>query len=354
MIVWNITRTCNLSCLHCYSGSDAKKADNEIGTEEAKKILDDLAGYGVPVVLFSGGEPLIRKDIFELARHARQNGLRVVFSTNGTLIVEERAPKIKEIGVSYIGISLDGLEETNDRFRNGSGLFLKALDGIKNCMKHDIKVGLRFTIHRGNMNDIPGIFGMIGEYGIKRICFYHLVNTGRASSLLNSTLAHEETREVLDYIISRTGEIHKSGNKVEVLTVDNHADGPYLILRMKRENHPFAEEALNLLECNRGNNSGTGIGCISWDGEVYVDQFSRNRSLGNVKNAKFGDIWENPSNKFLQAMKDRHSFLPERCSKCRWLPICNGNFRARAEASSGELWGMDPACYLTNEEIFKG
>lgn len=293
VIVWNVTKACNLSCAHCYSGSNAEECKNELNTQEVKNVIDDLSSFSVPVILFSGGEPLLRKDIFEVAGYAKDKGLRVVFSTNGTLISEDSAEKIKNIGVSYVGISIDGKEETNDYFRNEKGIFKRSMNGIRNCQKLGIKVGLRFTIHKGNKNDIPEIFNLLESNKIQRICFYHLVYTGRGSELIGSDLDHKETRDVLDYIIRRTDEMHKKGNIVEVLTVDNHADGPYLYLKMKKENNPEAENALELLKANNGNNSGIGIGCISWDGEVYPDQFTRGHSLGNLKfknSAKYGKI----------------------------------------------------------------
>lgn len=353
VIVWNITKKCNLLCKHCYSGSNSEQDNYELNTEEVKKIINDLAEFQVPVILFSGGEPLARKDIFEIAHYAKDKGLRVVFSTNGTLITKEIAKKIKEIGVSYVGISLDGMEETNDYFRQGKGIFKESLAGLMNCQEQGIKVGLRFTIHKGNKKDIPAIFQLLEDYNIKRICFYHLVYTGRAKHLIESDLTHQETREVVDYIIDRTDKLHKAGNKVEVLTVDNHCDGAYLYLKMKHEEHSFAEDALKLLEANGGNNSGIGIGCISWDGKVYADQFLRDHVLGDVRTQKFSEIWTDKNNIFLQQLKTRQELLPERCKNCNWLRICNGNFRARAEASTGNFWGFDPACYLTDEEIAK-
>lgn len=353
IIVWNVTKSCNLLCRHCYSDSNNKTNEDELTTGEGKNFIDDIAVYGVPVILFSGGEPLMRKDIFELAEYAKIKGLRVVFSTNGSLINNDAAKKMKEIGVSYAGISIDGVEKTNDYFRQTKGIFKKTIEGLNYCKKHEIKVGLRFTIHKGNKDDIPGIFQLMEDYEIPRICFYHLVYSGRGSTLINDDLTHDETREVLDFMIQKTKEMHDKGNKIEVLTVDNHADGPYLYLKMKKENNPLAEEVYKLLQSNKGNNSGIGIGCVSWNGEVYADQFLRNHPLGNVRNKKFSFIWEDRSNDFLQKLKDRKIYLSEKCRACNWLSICNGNFRARAEAVTGDIWDFDPACYLTDEEIGK-
>ena len=350
VVVWNCTRTCNLKCVHCYSQSDNKKYD-ELSTEQGEDLIRDLAEFGSPVILFSGGEPLTRKDVFHLAKFARELGLRVVFSTNGTLIDEKMAAKLKDIDVSYVGISLDGLRETNDKFRGIEGAFDRALRGIRNCAAAGIKVGLRFTINKRNVVDVPKIFDLIEEENIPRICFYHLVYAGRGTKLIEEDLSLEESRKVVDLIIDRTAQLHKKGKPTEVLTVDNHADGAYLYMRMERENSPRKDDVLELLKMNGGNSTGIGIGCVSWDGEVYADQFWRHHSFGNVKERKFSEIWTDTSEPLMGKLKNRKPHLKDSCPKCRWLDICNGNFRVRAEAISGDLWGNDPACYLTDEEI---
>ena len=175
VVVWNSTRTCNLKCRHCYMSSDAKKYQNELTTAEAKQFIDDLADFNVPVLLFSGGEPLIRPDFFELADYAAKKGVRPTLSTNGTLITPEVARKIKDIGVGYVGISLDGLREVNDKFRGKAGAFEAAMNGIKNCVAVDQRVGLRFTINHHNIQELENIFDFIEEENINRVCFYHLV-----------------------------------------------------------------------------------------------------------------------------------------------------------------------------------
>ena len=351
VVVWNITRTCNLDCVHCYSRSGPRVYKDEFGTDECKRIIEDIASFGSPVILFSGGEPLMRKDIFDLGGFAVKSGLRVVMSTNGTLITEETADRLKLINISYVGISLDGMRDTHDRFRKKEGAFSGALRGIRLCRERGIKVGLRFTINKRNRNDIPGIFGLIGDEGIPRVCFYHLVYSGRASELIKDDLTHEESREAVDYIINQTAEFHKKGNPLEVLTVDNYSDAVYLYLKMKIEKHPRAEEALKLLRMNGGNGSGISISCISSSGEVHADQFFRHYSFGNLRKRKFSDIWLDMTDPLMRKLKNRKRFLKGDCASCRWLDICNGNLRVRAEAKCGDLWEKDPACYLTDEEI---
>ncbi|MEW6112901.1 MAG: SPASM domain-containing protein, partial [Thermodesulfobacteriota bacterium] len=259
--------------------------------------------------------------------------------------------KLHQIGLSYVGISLDGLESVHDAFRGVRGTFERVLRSIKHCQDVGLKVGLRFTVNRRNYQDIPGIFDLVEEQKIPRICFYHLVYAGRGTKLMNEDLSHEQTREVVDLIMDRTKQLHDNGLPVEVLTVDNHADGPYLYLRLRREDPQRAKSVLELLQMNEGNNSGRGIGCISWDGAVHADQFWRHHSFGNVRQRPFSRIWTDPSDEFLMRLKKKQKHVKGRCAQCRWLDICAGNFRVRAEAVYNDVWAPDPACYLTDEEI---
>ncbi|MFZ5867588.1 MAG: 12,18-didecarboxysiroheme deacetylase [Thermodesulfobacteriota bacterium] len=351
VVVWNVTRRCNLKCVHCYSQSEDLDYKGELSTEEGKALIDDLAQFGSPVILFSGGEPLIRPDILELIGYAVEKGLRAVVSTNGTLISRPLAEKLHQIGLSYVGISLDGLESVHDAFRGVRGTFERVLRSIKHCQDVGLKVGLRFTINKRNYQDIPGIFDLVEEQKIPRICFYHLVYAGRGTKLMNEDLSHEQTREVVDLIMDRTKQLHDNGLPVEVLTVDNHADGPYLYLRLRREDPQRAKSVLELLQMNEGNNSGRGIGCVSWDGAVHADQFWRHHSFGNVRERPFSRIWTDLSDDFLIMLKEKKKHVKGRCAQCRWLDICAGNFRVRAEAVYNDVWAPDPACYLTDEEI---
>ena len=351
VVVWNVTRRCNLKCVHCYAHAKDMEFPDELSTAEGKALLDDLAQFGCPVVLFSGGEPLMRKDLIELADYAVKKGMRAVISTNGTLITPAVAQQLKSVGLSYVGISLDGMEEVNDRFRGVKGAFKMAMAGIAACQEAGIKVGLRFTMNRLNAGEIPAIFDLLEKHDIPRVCFYHLVYAGRGNKLMKEDLSHEETREAVDLIIDRTADLHERGKPKEVLTVDNHADGPYLYLRLLREKSAGAKDVLELLEMNEGNNSGRGIGCISWDGSVHADQFWRHYSFGNIRQRPFSEIWTDLSNTLMMQLKDKKEHVKGRCARCRWLGVCGGNFRVRAEAATGDLWLPDPACYLTDEEI---
>jgi len=352
VVVWNATRACNLKCVHCYAQAKAQGQENELNTQQAKIMIDDLVEFGSPVLLFSGGEPLMRKDLVELAHYAVNQGLRAVISTNGTLIDRDKAKALKDIGLSYVGVSLDGMEEINDRFRGKKGAFQQALSGIRNCREVGLKVGLRFTINRLNAAEIPFIFDLLEREKIPRVCFYHLVYSGRGSNLLDQDLDHEETRQAVDIIIERTQDLHERGMDKEVLTVDNHADGPYLYLKMLKQGNVRSPEVLELLKMNEGNSSGRGIGCISWDGSVHADQFWRHHSFGNIKERPFSSIWTDMTDPLMAKLKEKKNYVKGRCAQCQWLDICGGNFRVRAEATTGDLWAPDPACYLTDEEIF--
>lgn len=352
VVVWNSTRTCNLTCRHCYMSSDAKKYQNELTTVEAKKFIDDLADFNVPVLLFSGGEPLIRPDFFELATYAAEKGVRPTLSTNGTLITREVAQKIKDIGVGYVGISLDGLREVNDKFRGKEGAFEAAMQGIKNCVAVGQRVGLRFTINHHNIQELDHIFDFIEEENIDRVCFYHLVYSGRGNAMMAEDVTPEESRTAMDTIIRRTKDFEARGLKKEILTVDNHCDGVYMYIKALTEgDEKLAAQIKDYISMNGGNRSGIAFGEVDPMGYVHPDQFTQHHTFGNVRERKFSEIWQDETNELLAGLKDRKHLLKGRCSKCQYLDNCNGNFRTRAEATTGDFWESDPACYLTDEEI---
>ncbi len=351
VVVWNSTRTCNLKCVHCYMESDAQKYQGEMTTEEARSFIDDLADFKVPVLLFSGGEPLIRPDFFELAEYTVSKGMRPTLSTNGTLITREIAQRIKDIGVGYVGISLDGLREVNDKFRGKEGAFQAAMEGIQNCVAVGQRVGLRFTINSHNFNELDKIFDFIEEENIDRVCFYHLVYSGRGNQMLKEDVSPDESRQAMETIIRRTIDFERRGLKKEILTVDNHCDGVYIYLRTLQEDPAKAEKIKKLISMNGGNRSGIAFAAVDPLGYVHPDQFTQHISFGNVRERRFGDIWTDLSHPILAGLKDRKPLLKGRCAECDFLNNCNGNFRTRAEAVTGDFWESDPACYLTDEEI---
>ncbi len=352
VVVWNMTKRCNLRCIHCYAkAEDEAYRGNELTTKEAKAFIDDLAAFGVPVILFSGGEPILRKDLPVLIDYAVKKGIRAVISTNGTLITEKMAHIFSEYSLSYIGISLDGIGDVHDAFRGKKGAYEMAIKGLKNAKKAGIKVGLRFTINIRNYKEVPKIFDLMENEDIDRVCFYHLVYAGRGTDLMAEDLPHDRQREVVDYIMDRTKEFFEKGRQIEVLTVDNHADGPYVYLRLLKEDKKRADEVYELLMMNEGNSSGVGIACVDEEGNVHADQFWRHYSFGNIRERPFSKIWMDTSDPLMAKLKQKKRFVKGRCRQCRWLEICGGNFRVRAEAATGDIWGEDPQCYLTDQEI---
>jgi radical SAM protein with 4Fe4S-binding SPASM domain len=301
--------------------------------------------------LFSGGEPLLREDIFELASFTSEQGIRTALSTNGTLISEYIAREIKNANFAEVGISLDGIGDKNDRFRGKEGAYKAALQGIRNCIALGLRVSLRLTITLSNYMEIPAIFDLVEREGVKRVCFYHLVYVGRGSELSTEDLSHSQTRATFDLICDRTVDLYERGMPKEVLTVDNHTDGVYLYLKLKKQDPARAEKVLALLRSNGGNNSGIRIGAVDELGNVHADQFWQHYSFGNVRRRKFGDIWLDTSDQLMRGLKNRKGRLEGRCAKCQYLDSRNGNLRVRAEAVFGDIWAEDPACYLTDSEI---
>jgi len=352
IVVWNITRTCNLKCIHCYTDSAAVSYAGELSTDECRAVIDDLASFNVPAVLFSGGEPLVRGDIYDLAAYARDRGVHVVLSTNGTLIDADAARRFVKLQLAYVGISLDSaVPAVHDRFRGVEGAFARTMRGFRHCVEAGQKVGLRLTLTRHTAHDIDRIFDFLEAENIDRACFYHLCPAGRGKDLL--ALAPQDSRRAVDTILDRTRDLISRGRRVEILTVDNHCDGPYLYLRMLRENHPRAQQVLQMLQWNGGArySSGVGIGNIDFAGNVHADQFSMYRSFGNVRNRRFSEIWQDTSDPIMAGLKDRLPLLKGRCAACRFKSICGGSLRARAELLTGDPWAADPACYLTDDEI---
>lgn len=362
IVVWNITRTCNLRCVHCYSDSDAAKYPGELNWAQMEDVVDDLAAYEIPSLLLSGGEPMVHSDFFKLVDLASTKGLKLTISTNGTLITPEKATLLKAAEVAYVGISLDGIGEIHDRFRRKEGAFDAAVRGFRACHEVGQKTGLRLTLTRHNVESIEQILNFIEEERIQRVCFYHLVPAGRGTGL--EVLEAKESRRAVDTLIKRVARWDEQGINREVLTVTQPADGAYLLLRMQEEGHPNLEMARELLGWNGGgaNSSGRGIANIDTQGNVHPDQFWQDVILGNVKQTKFSDIWQEkhgPSAAHLHEIRsiglmtnaERKERMTGPCGRCQWFKICGGGFRTRAAFANDDLWGSDPGCYLREEDI---
>lgn len=363
IVVWNITRTCNLKCIHCYADSHAEKYPGELTWEQCCTVIDDLADYRVSALLLSGGEPLVHPLLPNILERATDRGLKVTLSTNGTRITPEYAALFKKLGVAYVGISLDGIGEVHDRFRGVKGAFDLAVRGFKLCEEVGQKTGLRLTLTRHNVQCMSDILDFIERENIRRVCFYHLVPTGRGVDV--QTLHPDEARRALDMLIERVQKWKGQGEDRELLTVTQPADGIYLLLKQMREGNPLAAETLRLLEWNGGgaNSSGRGIANIDTQGNVHPDQFWQSVTLGNVKKQKFSDIWEAKAGEAVEILpelrasddpNERQKTLSGRCARCCHFKLCGGGFRTRAAFSNGHWCGSDPGCYLSEEEIQTG
>lgn len=351
VVVFNLTRDCNLECVHCYSGSKRKRFPGQLETETIKETLHDLADFGIPALLLSGGEPLVHRDFDDILRTVEELGLRTTLSTNGTLIDEAMARKLHDSCIRYVGISLDGLRDLNDDFRGVEGAFERAVNGIRNCKDAGQKVGLRMTLTSYNHDQLPGIFEFIREENIDRVCFYHLAYAGRGKDIAEADLTDRQRRNAIETIIAETRKSLRMGHELEVLTVANPVDNAYLYKRILREDPEDAERVKKYLEWNGGglNSSGVGIGSIDFYGRVHPNQFWMDRTLGNVKNRPFSEIWTDDSNELLRKLRTRKDRLGGDCASCPFLEMCGGGLRLRAEAD-GDLWGTDPSCYLTDRE----
>ena len=351
VVVWAITKACNLRCVHCYASAGADAAPEELSHEEGKALLDDLKKFKVPAVLFSGGEPLVRPDALDLMRYASDHlGLRCTLSTNGTQIDAAMARSLADIGLTYVGMSIDGMREQHDKLRGQRGCFDQTLEAFKYCKDVGLRVGARFTVHGLNHEHLDDIIDLCLEQQIDRLCVYHLAYAGRGGKMQKIDLTAEQTRVVVDRIFERTAQAHREGQPLEVLTVGNHVDQAYAILQLEKTDPERASDIRDRLRSNGGNQSGNYIASIDPVGNVHYDQFSWHYNCGNIRERPFSEIWGNPSDMRLMMLRQRESYLPKTCRSCRFLDICNGNLRTRAEAASSDWMGMDPSCYLTDEE----
>ena len=351
VVVWNVTRSCPLSCVHCYNDSGKKTYPGELSTREALSVIDGLASFKVPAIIFSGGDPLQRPDIFELIEYAGSKDVRTILSTNGILIDKDTAERIKDSGIVYVGVSIDGNEEVNDRLRGMQGGFKKALNGMRLCRDLGLVVGVRFTMSKKTIGELPFIFDLLEAEGIHRGYFAHLLYAGRGEKFSREDLDHNETRKAVDYIFDRAESFIQTGSKKDIVLGSNDVDGVYLYLRLLKNDPVKAATVKKLLAGRGGNSSGVSLGNIDNLGDVHADQFWSHHSFGNVKERSFEEIWTNSADPLLNALKDRKGFVKGRCAKCDFFDICGGNYRVRAEFATGDIWAEDPACYLSDDEL---
>jgi Fe-coproporphyrin III synthase len=351
VVIWNLIRRCNLTCKHCYSISADKDFAGELSTDEVFRTMDDLKAFRVPVLILSGGEPLLRPDFFEIAKRSKALGFYTALSSNGTLIDLAMMKQIEPIDFDYVGISLDGLGPTHDKFRRMEGAFAKSLAAIRLCRAAGLKVGVRFTLTQDNYADLPGLLQLVEDEGIDRFYFSHLNYAGRGNKNRKDDAHHRMTREAMDRLFDTCWRYQQSGLQKEFTTGNNDADGVYLLHWVRRK---FPEKAAHIeakLKQWGGNASGVNVANIDNLGNVHPDTMWWHHMLGNVRERPFSAIWPDVSDPLMAGLKQHPRPVQGRCASCAYLQICNGNTRVRAEQVCGNPWAEDPGCYLTDEEI---
>lgn len=351
VVIWNLIRRCNLTCKHCYSISADKDFPGELSTEEVFSVMDDLRAFYVPVLILSGGEPLLRPDIFEISQRAKEMGFYVGLSSNGTLINENNIEQIAAVGYDYVGISIDGLRQTHDQFRRKQGAYDEAMHGIRLCREHGIKVGLRFTLTQDNTHELPELLQIMGQEQVDKFYLSHLNYAGRGNKNRKDDVIHQMTRDAMDLLFETSWADTQAGRRREFVTGNNDADGVYLLHWIQRRFPRHVEAMHDRLVRWGGNSSGINIANIDNLGEVHPDTFWWHYSLGNVRQRPFSTIWQDTSDPLMAGLKSSPRPLQGRCATCNYLDVCGGNTRVRAHQLTGNFWAEDPACYLTDEEI---
>jgi len=347
VVFWNITNKCNLACAHCYINARPElDGRDELSLEEAKAFIADLAEMRIALLLFTGGEPLVRKDFWELADYATEKGLKTVLSTNGTLITKEVAARIKACGIEYVGVSLDGAKaETHDAIRNQPGCFKKAVQALKNCAAVGLKSGIRVTITRDNYREIADLIDLSLDLKVPRFCVYWLVPSGRGKEIYERQLAPHETSRIFDLLYQRAKDMDPV--KMEFLTVDAPQDGIYLLNKLREDDREGYENAVKLLQFTGDScSAGDRVANVDPVGNVYPCQFAQLEEfkVGNVRERKFSELWNDPENPILTAFREKTHFLKGKCGSCPQKELCGGGCRIRAYAEHGDIWAEDPLC----------
>ncbi|MGB5539066.1 MAG: heme d1 biosynthesis radical SAM protein NirJ [Gammaproteobacteria bacterium] len=351
VVIWNLIRRCNLTCKHCYSISADIDFPGELSTTEIYSVMDDLKRFGVPVLILSGGEPLLRPDIFDISARARAMGFYVGLSSNGTLIDADNIERIASIGYDYVGISLDGMRATHDRFRQKQGAFDASLAAIRLCRDAGIKVGMRFTPTQDTAQELPDILQLMDAEGVDKLYVSHLNYGGRGNRHRASDVIHSTTRQVMDQLFDACWTDVQAGGKREFVTGNNDADAVYLLHWVARHLPERHAELHERLVNWGGNSSGVNIANIDNLGNVHPDTFWWNYNLGNVRERPFSDIWVDTRDPLMAGLKASPRPLRGRCGVCGYRTVCGGNTRVRAFQMTGDPWWEDPACYLDDREL---
>jgi heme d1 biosynthesis radical SAM protein NirJ len=351
VVIWNLVRRCNLSCKHCYSLSGNVDFAGELSSPQVFEVMDDLRAFRVPVLILSGGEPLMRPDIFLISERAKAQGFYTALSTNGTLIDEAVAARIAGIGYDYVGVSLDGIGATHDRFRRQAGAYDAALAGLRRLRDHGVRTGVRFTMTADNHAELPSLLDLVERERFPKFYLSHLVYAGRGNKNRGDDADWAMTRAAMDLVIARAWTWAKAGRDIEVVTGNNDADAIYL-LQWASVHAPHAVSHLRakLLQWG-GNASGLSIANVDNLGNVHPDTMWWHHTLGNVKTRRFSEIWQDLSDPVMAGLKVQPRAVKGRCGSCQHLAICGGNTRVRALQLTGDAFAEDPGCYLTDAEI---
>ena len=350
VVIWNLIRRCNLTCKHCYTTSADIDFPGELTTPEIYQVMDDLKDFKVPVLILSGGEPLLHPDIFTISQRAKDMGFYVALSSNGTLISEQNIQQIAEINYQYIGVSLDGMEQTHDQFRKKQGSFADSIKGIRLCRKHGIKAGIRFTLTQDNVEDFPAMLKLMDDEDIDKFYLSHLNYGGRGNKNRKDDAVFQMTRDVMDQLFEACLNWEKEGIVREIVTGNNDADAVYF-LHWVRKHFPEQVKPIKAkLEQWGGNASGVNVANIDNLGNVHPDTFWWHYNLGNIKERPFSAIWKDVSDPLMAGLKQIPRPLKGRCGSCHYQKICNGNTRVRAHQMTNDFWAEDPGCYLTSIE----
>jgi radical SAM protein with 4Fe4S-binding SPASM domain len=349
VVVWNVCMHCNMTCPHCYAAAVARPSPTDLDTDEALALIDDLAGCGVRVVIFSGGEPLLRRDLFELLVRARERGIAAQLSTNGVRIDAAVAERLASVGVAYVGVSIDGLAAFNDAYRGLPGGFEAALRGLYCAKRAGMRTGLRMTLTRRNVAQLPAMAEVARGAGADRFYVSHLLYSGRGFHVAADDLSRAQARAALESLFERAESLLVAGESLRVVTGSNDSDGVFLLRWIgERYGAKAAERVRRLLRQRGGNSAGERILNIDSRGRVHPDQFWRSAVLGDVRRQPFAAILEHP---LREQLRRRLDHLTGRCGLCAHRSLCRGSHRERALARFRDPWAPDPACVMEDAEI---
>jgi len=350
LVVWNFTNACNLRCKHCYQRAD-KPTPDELSTEEAKGIIDQLDEMNISSIAFSGGEPMIRRDFFEVARYAASKGLYVSVATNGTMLTEKNVKRLKQSGVSYVEVSLDGARaETHDSFRGIEGTFERTVNGIRNAVEGGLYTGIATVSTRNNLFEIPDIIELAKNLGVGRVIVFNFIPTGRGEEIVDIDLSPERREELLKYLYKEL-----SGGEIEALSTAPQYARVCLqqsLAEGRDVSAPTHFAALNLPSRTRqladflgGCGAGRLYCAIQPNGLVTPCVFLP-IVVGDLRKQSLKEIWS--TSKVLNDLSDRDA-LKGRCGHCPYRYVCGG-CRARAYAYHGDYLFPDPGCIRERAE----